>query len=318
MPLRCAVERDRIEYLDGPVMEDLASKSHEVFTCRSAFPALQAESSFDVHGNPVQRLSSGDIVPPRAIDIARSAAACISKKCGIERQYLRVSVQTTAAPRPFLGRVYGGAVVLLDDRALSAGPAVLNAAVSCADDFAALLANTSAVRAPVNGGDLDCSGAACQPLTMDDLAGSVLLGAKLPDPLEIIVPGAPAIRLSNRLRRAKPGEACKRIRTVRGRLRAVMVGGRGHRLLVRGVDVVSKETFGKFPVGFGEHWRKTVTDALAQPGQEVALSFSEETFDDGTARARIKRILTNITLLQRGTQHADHCNTQVDSAPMAV
>ncbi|MBA3590620.1 hypothetical protein [Methylibium sp.] len=277
---------------------------HEVLTCRSSFPVVRAEFLLDAQGHAVQRLSSSDIVPARALDVVRVASACIAKASCIWPEHMRVSVQTTRATGTYENRVYGGAVLLLDARALSRNPSALDVALACAAEFASLLGNKPApAPAPSSSAGVHAPDSRT-PLTMNDLAGSVLLGAKLPCDLDIIIPGVQPIRLSGRLRRAKPGQARTEVRTLRGRLRGVMVGGRGHRLFVRGVDVASHEPFGDLPISFGEQWRRTVADALTTPGQTVLLSISEEMFDDGSSKPRIKRVLTSITL-QSSASHAE-------------
>lgn len=293
-------------------MEPTSSNFHEILSCRGAIPSLHAEALVDAQGQIVQRLSSSDIVPARAVDIAQTAAACISMRCGIAREHLRVSVQTTNASAPFLGRVHGGAVVLLDHRAVLKTPSVLGAAIRCAGQFANLLADRPAAAPSVT----SCANGSDQtepPLTMDDLAGSAVLGAKLRDTLDIVIPGSQPVRLSNRLRRAKPKDASVRTRTIRARLRAVMVGGRGHRMFVRGTDVATNEAFGNHPIAFAEQWRQQVSDALATPGGQLLLSISEETFDDGTARKRVKRILMGLTMHKTTAEAANQVNPQAHS-----
>ncbi len=276
---------------------------HEVLTCRSSFPVVRAEFLLDAQGHAVQRLSSSDIVPARALDVVRAASACIAKACRIKDEHLRVSVQTTRASNQYEGRVYGGAVLLLDARAFSEDPSALDVALACASQFAALLGNKAA-STPVPSSSAGVNAFSRPPLTLNDLAGSVLLGAKLPSDLDIMVAGLQPIRLSGRLRRAKPGQARTEVRTLRGRLRGVMIGGRGHRLFVRGVDTARNEPFGDHSIFFAEQWRRTVADALATPGQRVLLSIAEEMFDDGSSKPRIKRVLTSITL-QSSASHAE-------------
>lgn len=268
---------------------------YELAYIRGGSPAARAEMAIDAAGRQVQRFSNVQLVPAKAIELCRTMKLCIAAYCRVDEAHLHISHQTMHASGGQANQVYGGAVLLLDERALAANPLVLAEARARAVEVAELLGAKSLK--PHGFVQPDAQTAAAHPaLTLSDLAGSPLLGAVMPQPIDVVVPGHPSLRLEGRLRRSNRRHFERNVKSVRGQLRTVAIGGRGHRFTVRGHDLSSMTKFGDEAVCFPESLRATVVAALATPGQRVLLSIAEEVLDEGRAEPRVKRVLENIWL----------------------
>ncbi len=144
--------------------------------------------------------------------------------------------------------------------------------------------------------DAPFAGWACDLLNLADLAGCKLLGTRLTDAIDVTVPGARSVRLEGHISRLPYRNFSSQERTVTGRVRAIVVGGRANRLLTNAHDVETHVRLRDKAIHFDESQRKAVAAAISTPGQKVTLTYVEETLDEGRAKPRVKRVLKSLVL----------------------
>lgn len=262
-----------------------ADKSHQIVLLRDPLSQRLA-ASIDPDGKPVHRLSNHQLVPKRALELLREIRSVLCRRLGIDPTRLTCQVQTSAAEGLLAGRMHSGVVLLLADSPDLGGNTVQDARACAAEFIAMLSGHKLADKIPFTW------------LGVQDLDGCSLLGARLPDSIDVVISGFKTFRLEKSLQRLSSRSFTSREIRLQGQICGIKVSGRALRLFARARHLESRTSFGEHPIFFDATQLDEIAAAVASRAKDVELLVVEESFDEGRSKPRVKRTLRSIALSQ--------------------
>jgi hypothetical protein len=276
----------------------------EIAVCSGAGDRLQAYSASDASGRTVQRLDRIDVWNQQAKHLCAAMLRVLCKQHSLDPLNFEIQPQIWADPADGGGQGLFRTGWALLVRTTAAQVDDIETYRRDAWNVAALLRRSQFC--PRRPSPTDAAAAAPDPvseLTLEHLAGEPLLGARLKTSIDVLVAGAPALRLTGVLRRrAVRTFSTETVSITRARLRLAKLDGRTHYVAVTGTEASTGEKFTEDRVRFDATWLKQIAAAIEHPSDRLVMQIVRETLDSGRAKPRHHYKLIGLVVASRSEE----------------